>query len=307
MKKCPFCGEMIQDSAIKCRYCGEWISEKENAQKEQNDVSSSSTDFHQHILEESYAIESKSSNDSHRSEEQNQLKGKHTNTTQKLLTGTEIAISRVVSMSNKAISGYSIIAGVAILLIWIVAIGVVFAEGYDQFADDQTSKWDILSHYSTSLLTIIWEFATYKLVYELYKAMKKLDLYPFRLLKAYNVLIIVSMIVSMLTITMVDSYFDLIPFGIWITIGIVIGIIMRRRYNNYLAKVGELLFLLLPIGTIGLMMALILIFVIVTNGIHYNKLIGLIIMWIFYGMYLLVFKSYNSLRIVLSGNKRIFE
>ena len=241
---------MIQDSAIKCRYCGEWLSEKENAQKEQNDVSSSSTDFHQHILEESYAIESKSSNDSHRSEEQNQLKGKHTNTTQKLLTGTEIAISRVVSMSNKAISGYSIIAGVAILLIWIVAIGVVFVEGYDQFADDQTSKWDILSHYSTSLLTIIWEFATYKLVYELYKAMRKLDLYPFRLLKAYNVLIIVSMIVSMLTITMVDSYFDLIPFGIWITIGIVIGIIMRRRYNNYLAKVGELLFLLLPIGTI---------------------------------------------------------
>lgn len=34
MKDCPFCGEKIQDQAIKCRFCNEFIAERLDQPKE---------------------------------------------------------------------------------------------------------------------------------------------------------------------------------------------------------------------------------------------------------------------------------
>ena len=31
MKRCPYCSEEIQDTAVKCRYCGEWLEKQESA------------------------------------------------------------------------------------------------------------------------------------------------------------------------------------------------------------------------------------------------------------------------------------
>lgn len=41
MKKCPFCGEEIQDEAIKCKYCKEFINKTQNG-IEVNDVANES-------------------------------------------------------------------------------------------------------------------------------------------------------------------------------------------------------------------------------------------------------------------------
>lgn len=310
MKKCPYCGEMIQDSAIKCRYCGEWLIDRTQINKREDDNVSLRTADESKSNKETNACKTNTCTSD--SQAGGKLEHKTTNgnsstKASKPLTGTEIAISKMVSMPNKMISGYSITAVVSLLLIVLALIGVPFIEDADSFVDDHTPKWVIMTDYFETLMEVLWAFSTYKLSNELYKSMKRLELSPYKLLDAYNVALIICMIVDIVTITMVDSKISYIPFGIMAILGIVVGIIMIKKYDNYLAKIGWLLFVSLPLGVIILLLAFYLILFSLASVLHYYRILGLAVIGIFYGIYYLIFRSYKYLRIVLSGNKRIFQ
>jgi hypothetical protein len=54
MKKCPFCGQEIQDAAIKCKHCREWLMDESASSSDHIEPKKAEKEKHEVIMEASF-------------------------------------------------------------------------------------------------------------------------------------------------------------------------------------------------------------------------------------------------------------